>query len=518
LPTITCFDGVKCIGGNKILLENDGGKLFFDFGKNFGEEGALYNEYMQPKAVAGLYEHVQMGFLPPFSDLYRADLVSALWDPWNGLETSEIGDVGGVLVSHAHVDHIGSIGFLRPDIPVYSSTVTAAVSKALQDTGQSSLAGESCYCVGRVENDDGGLKSPPYKTHPYTGRPYRVVGEQIKPGFSGFWSTPSGSRDLEAHNIEPTSTCAGMSVKSWPVDHSVYGAASWAVETDAGWVVYTGDVRTHGIYGSFTRQFAEEAAKLNPVALIIEGTRITSDSVKTEQEVLEHSLKAVEQCSGLVVADFGPRNVERLLSFLDIAKQTGRELAILAKDAYMIDALHAADGDQTVPPLENSGFKIYWKESGSSFKWQKNMRERYGHLTVGPKDIAANQDKFICCFSYYDVNELAYIRPAPGSIYIFSSCEAFNEEMELDAEKLRLWINKLGLTVYGKITEKDEEQSKDPFHVSGHASRTDLMNLVRTIRPKTLIPVHTEHPEDYVEEIGDICEVRLPTRSEPIQL
>ncbi len=43
----------RCIGGNKILLEDGASKLFFDFGKNFGEEGEFYEEFIQPKTVRG---------------------------------------------------------------------------------------------------------------------------------------------------------------------------------------------------------------------------------------------------------------------------------------------------------------------------------------------------------------------------------------------------------------------------------------------------------------------------------
>lgn len=33
MPTIACFDGVSCIGGNNIVVEDGGSWLFSDFGK-----------------------------------------------------------------------------------------------------------------------------------------------------------------------------------------------------------------------------------------------------------------------------------------------------------------------------------------------------------------------------------------------------------------------------------------------------------------------------------------------------
>ncbi|MCL5102806.1 MAG: exonuclease [Armatimonadetes bacterium] len=513
---ITCYDGVGCIGGNKILLEDGDRRLFFDFGRNFGAEGAFYEEFVQPKTISGLYEHVQMGFLPPFRDLYRRDMVPEMCDPWDGIDALKAGEVGGVLVSHAHVDHIGSLHYLRTDIPIYCSSMTAAVSRALQDTGASPTQAEYCYYVYRAEKDGGCLGVPHYKTHPYAGRKYHITDMPCSLPFEAFWDCTPDSRELEALVCEPVSTCAGMRVMSFPVDHSVYGATAWAVETEAGWVVYSGDLRTHGGYGDYTRRFAEEAAKLNPIALIIEGTRITSESDYTEGSVRDACMEVVKRTEGLVVADFGPRNVERLISFLEVAKQTGRELAILPKDAYLLDTMRKAGGVQTVPPLDGSGMRIYWEYAGSSNKWRDQIREAYPHLGVTPQDVAANQDKYICCFSFWDVNELAYLKPVPGSVWIYSSCEAFSEEMRMSSERLQEWINHFGMQRYGRLF--DSEPHDDPFHVSGHASGPDLLRIVETIRPKTLIPVHSVHPEIYAERLGDMCRVVMPEKGVAVEV
>jgi ribonuclease J len=515
MPRITCYDGVNCIGGNKILLEDGGSKLFFDFGKNFGEEGKYYEEFLQPKSCCGFYEQLQLGLLPPFEDLYRQDMITPLRDPWDGLATLRVGDVAGVLVSHAHVDHIGSMHFLNPDIPIYSSPMTAAISRALQDTAAGAIPSEYCYWVGRTEREDGTLTTPHHRTQPYVSRKY-YLSEETGSDFVAFWNTTPGSRELEPLPYELANTCGGLKVRGFPVDHSVYGASAWAVETSAGWVIYTGDIRMHGEYGFLTEQFAEDVAKLQPIAVIIEGTRLTSEKSYTESSVRDTAMGVVEKCQGLVVADFGPRNVERLLSFLEIARATGRELAILPKDAYLLEAMRMAQSEQTVPTLNEPGFRIYWEYQTKEDAWRKTLREKYPNLGVTPLDVAANQDKFICCFSFWDANELAYIKPALGSVWIYSSCEAFDEEMAITGERLDNWLRRYGVRREGRLLKN--EQEGDPLHVSGHASKSDLLQIVRTISPRILIPVHTEHPEVYAESLSDVCEVRVPEKGVPIEL
>ncbi len=508
MVSITCFDGVNCIGGNKILLEDGSARLLFDFGKNFGKEGDFYEELLQPKTLSGIYEQILLGILPPFCDLYRQDLIWGDCDPWDQVAPKQIGHVDGLLVSHAHVDHIGAIHYLRPDIPIHCSPMTAAVSKALQEAGRSATGAEYCYYVERTCNETG-VCTPNYRSSVSINRDYCLT-QQPTPEFEAFWGSSAGSRELAPTACRTSDRCGSLPIRSYPVDHSVYGATAWAVETSAGWVVYSGDIRLHGGNGYMTRRFAEEVAKLNPVAMLIEGTRINSESKRTEPEVRDACLEVVRSAEGLVVADFGPRNVERLLIFLEVAKETGRELVILPSDAYLLNAMRSAD-PQAVPDIRASGIRIYRKYQSKPLKWASEILDEYADLVVGPSDVSANQDKFICCFSYFDVGELAYILPKPGSVWAYSSCEAFNEEMQFDQDRLKRWLDHFGVRLVG-----GDEGS--PLHVSGHASGPDLAWVVQTIRPKTIIPIHSEKPQAYEDRVGDICKIVYPEVGKAIGL
>ncbi len=306
-------------------------------------------------------------------------------------------------------------------------------------------------------------------------------------------------------------------MRGFPVDHSVYGATAWAVETSAGWVVYSGDVRLHGGYGDYTRRFAEEAAKLDPIALMIEGTRIDPRASNTEGDgERRRCLDVVRQCKGLVIADFGPRNVERLISFLrrSRGRRAGswrfcRRTPICSTPCARREARRRSRRSMARAFASTASIRAPRANGGGQ------ILDAYPHLCLTPEQVAANQDKFICCLSFWDVNELPYIRPVPGSVWISSNCEAFNEEMGITAERLDNWLKRFGMRREGRLSDK--EQEPDPFHVSGHASGPDLMEIVRTIRPKTLIPIHTEKPGIYAEQVGDVCEVRVPERGRPIE-
>jgi len=45
MTSLTFYGGVKEIGGNKILLEDKGTKIFLDFGMSFGRRGKFFEEF-----------------------------------------------------------------------------------------------------------------------------------------------------------------------------------------------------------------------------------------------------------------------------------------------------------------------------------------------------------------------------------------------------------------------------------------------------------------------------------------
>lgn len=164
----------------------------------------------------------------------------------------------------------------------------------------------------------------------------------------------------------------------FPVDHSIPGACAWGIETSSGWVIYSGDLRLHGKRAGLTRRFTEEAATLHPRALILEGTNVRRETNVAEHEVYENGLRAIANSSGLVIADFSPRDVDRLLTFLQIAKDTGKKLAILPKDAYLLKTMRLLEPEIPDTAQENS-FTIYQDTIASKYpgSWMRNICQEY---------------------------------------------------------------------------------------------------------------------------------------------
>ncbi|TET95348.1 MAG: hypothetical protein E3J29_07000, partial [Dehalococcoidia bacterium] len=434
-----------------------------------------------------------------------------------------------VLVSHAHVDHTGYISFLREDTPVYASALTAFIAKAMQDSGMADFEKEVCY-ISRRAKEEGYLKT---QRESYRQRPFCFADTAaLSAEAEEFWArSPNhipGADNRRRKGLQPAPFATapprarGLPVRFFPVDHSVRGAGAWAVETSAGWVVYTGDLRWHGSAAEETKRFIHEVASLRPRLLLCEGTRIPKEGTEagalelenhTEREVLDRALRRVQTESGLVIADFGPRNIERLETFLKIADQTGRQLVVLSKDAYLLEAMRLVS--PAVPALSSEERMLVYQDLRYKIEpWEQNLRSLYGQRLVSPRQVHDSAGDYILCFSFWDSKNLIDI-DVRGGLYVYSSSEAYSEEQEQDFRRLREWrahfeIGSVGLPHdrHQSIAELPEEEQG--LHASGHASANDIMEFVREIGPRTVVPVHTENPGYFVEHLRDTdVEVRV---------
>ncbi|MDP6101293.1 MAG: hypothetical protein QGH66_07770 [Dehalococcoidia bacterium] len=151
MVTLSFYGGIRCIGGNKYLLRDGEHTFFLDFGLPFSQRKEFYEEYLNPRPGVGLLDFLEMGLLPPIRGIYRCDLeTTRMWERFGShRDYMEMDGLDGVLLSHAHLDHSGYISFLRGDIPIYSSALTAFVAKAMQDCGRSDVEHEVCYFTPR---------------------------------------------------------------------------------------------------------------------------------------------------------------------------------------------------------------------------------------------------------------------------------------------------------------------------------------------------------------------------------
>ena len=139
------------------------------------------------------------------------------------------------------------------------------------------------------------------------------------------------------------------------------------------------------------------------------------------------------------------------------------------------------------------------------------------HLNNGIRayQIRQNLKQYVLMFTYWDANELFDLIPLEGNHktrYISASTEPFSEEMEIDEAKMVNWLDVFNINYDFVI--KNEQKIFARRHVSGHASRIELKEMINKINPAKIIPVHTTDTGQFESMFEG--KIVLPKYTQPI--
>lgn len=500
---LTVYDGASCIGGNKIHLDDGKSGAFLDFGKNYGKYSRFYEEFLKNRTTRGIHDLLCLGLVPRLG-IYRRDLIPRDVD----ISGYPVIPVSAVLLSHAHLDHAGNIGLLERSVPVIASPSTLAILKGYQDTGRSGTEADVAYLTPRRPSSE----DPLYLEtdgREYLGRSFCCTSEPGEELLGFLAKRPAegmGSKRLVPGRALTTGEIPlPFRIRSFEVDHSIPGSCGFVLEGETT-IAYTGDFRLHGKGAGKTREFLS-AAK-DAAILVIEGTRVSEpyeeEEAVSEARANETCLAAVQCADGLVVADFSSRNFERLEAFGEIARKTGRELVITARDLYQLYALWTADGKERW-----KGVRVYDEVvKHRKRRWEMEVISKIPEVSYAThREIKESQESFILCFSFYDMNHLLDIEPRGGS-YIYSSSEPFSEEMEIDLARLMAWLRHFGMRPCGFSVDFGGGElrvtTERGYHASGHAAGPDLERVIDLLDPDLIVPIHTEHRGWFTERYQNV--------------
>ena len=579
---LTIYGGVDEIGGNKILLQTENGSVLLDFGRRMGAYSKYFSEFIQARSKNALRDLIKLGILPKLDGIYAPSLLDMTLlfenasvkekvplqqalDYWKTTDVSPFNPedpaVDGVFISHAHFDHIQDLSFLDPCIPVYCTEKTRVLAKSMTDVSVSGIDDQYYKLSKQVTIKQ---KEQNYKTLCPGECSCSDQKEEelpiIEDSKTKFKFTYEIAPRYRRFNTATEGQIRGIKYSLIPVGHSVPGACSVLLTLpDGKRILYTGDLRFHGTGEVSIDDYIQAIG--DPVdVLIIEGTRIKSDDVLTEDEVAGEIKNDVKQAQGLVLINFGWKDLTRFNTIYCAVKENKRVFVISPKLAYLLYEMHCNFPDEFADPRTMPNLKVYLKREGdllyskvdydkykmgylhyhgrNSAQDDRNIvrvaerldkggkpdnpknplpptseqepydyQEIYSlamhHLDNGVRayQIRSNPLNYVLMFSYWDANELFDLFPinndSTKTRYISASTEPFNEEMEIDETKMINWLDFFGIEYDFEL--KNDQKFFTRRHVSGHACKLELEEIIQKMKPKTIIPIHTENAHLFKE-------------------
>lgn len=473
------YGGVDEIGGNKILLNHNQTSVFLDFGMSFSQSNKYYSEFLQPRKSNGILDFIELGLLPKIKGIYREDYLKH-----SGLPFDDEASVDGVLLTHAHMDHSAYIHHLRADIPLFLTEDTYFILKVIEETSRVSFT--DLITLKKDFHFTPKKKLDGFK---------RLQGDSARQ-----------ERDINIMKPYETQEIGDLNVKSAPVDHSLPGATGYIIESDDETIVYTGDLRFHGRNPELTNKFVKECKKANPDIMISEGTRISESSTITEEEVENNIVNHIGDYKGFVAVNYPIRDLDRLQTFYNVAKDLDRTLVVNLKQAYIL-MLFKGKGypeiDDVCVYIPKKGWGLIDNDSYACFgdewncsseiedhhintdydKWERNILNLSN--TINYNDIQNSPGDYIFRCDFFELKELIDIKPKEG-LYIRSVTEPFDDETAMDYKKAINWLDHFNLEMF-------------QMHASGHASGPEILEMIEEIGPKKVYPVHTNQKEKFLE-------------------
>ena len=244
---------------------------------------------------------VDCGLVFPDSEMYGVDMV--IPDFTFVLQNRD--RIKGLLITHGHEDHIGSIPYLlqKIDLPVYGTRLTIGLIRNKLE--EFNLAGRTRF----VE------------------------------------ITPKQKLQLGCFTVEPIH-----------VNHSIPDAVAFAIDTPAGVVIQTGDFKidyTPLACGPTDLAALAEYGRRGVLALLSDSTNAERPGfTATEQKVAAgvHNLFTQARNKRIIIATFAS-NIYRIQQIIDLAVQEGRKVAFSGRSmvnntamAQELGYMHIPDG------------------------------------------------------------------------------------------------------------------------------------------------------------------------------
>lgn len=288
------------------------------------------------------------------------------------------------------------------------------------------------------------------------------------------------------------------------VDHSAYDAYSFLIECDGKKVFYSGDFRSHGKKGKLFQCMIDNLKKRSIDVLLCEGTTISRNDIDhlTEDEVEKKMSDIIKESQKIVFVNMSGQNIDRIVDVFRAAKRNNRILII---DFYIAYILSLIDNERIPKASWTNNVRVFYpKKLANQIGDDKDRRyllTGFGRFKkISPQEINECNEKYVMIIRNsmtFDLeNRLENLDKAD---LIYSRWGGYREQ-----DKVLLDLaHSLNMNIYH-------------IHTSGHAYRSNITTFLNEVRPKLVIPIHSDMVEEF-KNLADV-DVRVMEDGEAIEI
>ncbi len=345
------------------------------------------------------------------------------------LEKHQLKDkVRAIMVSHAHLDHVGGIPYVAPryKADVLGTNFTTEVLKVLMN--------------------DAGQKIP-----------NKIISVR-----------PNGSTVVKGRS--------SYKVEFLNMTHSTIQSAIIAVHTPEGVVLYANDYKLDNspVFGekpnyARLKQLAEQGVKALVVDCLYAPDDRKTPSEKIARGLLEDVLFTTDNHnSGIIITTFSS-HIARLKTIVEFGKRMNREIIFAGRSLA-----------KYVQAARNAG--------EASFTNQVKIVTYKKQLEKALKTMNSNKKKYmLVCTGHQGEPGAILDRLARGQLPLKLDA---NDHIIFSSKTIPTPINEASRGELEKKLKKFQVRIFDNVHVSGHGGREDLRDLIMLTKPKHVIPSH----------------------------
>jgi len=364
------------------------------------------------------------------------DIPSLYEDNSNGLLSAT-----ALLISHAHKDHYGLIRYVNPSCPVWLGFGTQILIELSNTFG----------------DEDWKINNSHHLKH---DKRFKIGDIEITP---------------------------------YLMDHSGFDAYAFLIEANEKSLFYSGDFRIHGRKAAMFDWFCKNMKKKVDY-LLLEGSAIgrTEKPFQTEDEIEKEFVETFTQTKGINLVFCSGQNIDRLVTIYRACKKTGKTFLI---DFYTANVLRNINKrvNKNIPFPSKTNFpeiKVYYphfltKRMMELGKKDETIVQFLPHIINKDKldEIADKLVMLVRPSCRYDIEH--FLHNLSDGCFIYSMYHGYKNQPGKTKDFLD-FISGKGMPI------------KD-IHTSGHADLDGLKRMVKAIKPKNIVPIHTFEAQRYGE-------------------